>query len=385
MLELDTHDELLCLRAGEPVADHAGMVLPAIAQASIFRKETMEELHRELSRENESCVYSRGTNPTVRVLERTLAQLERGEACKCFASGMGAIGATLFGLLKAGDHVLFVNDIYGPTLELARRLSHFGVLHGQTFSRDSDEIAASMRDETRVVFMESPGSTLFERIDVGEVARLARERGAMSVIDNTVSTPLLQKPLELGVDLVIHSCSKYIGGHSDAVGGALVGSNELVKRVFYNGFMLMGAIMQPLEAFLFLRGLMTLPTRMRRHHHDALALARHLADHPAVAQVYHPQLDGRAEEEGWRGHSGLFSFSLVEGGFDRAVQVANRLQHFGNAVSWGGAESLVMTGHKADPQRSSAASPRIPAGLLRLSVGFEGVETLSDDLDRALS
>ena len=126
MLELDPRDELLCLRAAEPVAECSGMVLPAIAQASIFRKETMEELHRDLARENAANVYSRGTNPTVQVLERTLAELERGEACKCFASGMGAIGATLFGLLKAGDHVLFVNDIYGPTLELARRLEDFG-------------------------------------------------------------------------------------------------------------------------------------------------------------------------------------------------------------------------------------------------------------------
>lgn len=384
-LELDPQDELLCLRAGEPVDAHQGMVLPAIAQASIFRKETMEELHRELSRENESCVYSRGTNPTVRVLERTLAELERGEACKCFASGMGAIGATLLGLLKAGDHVLFVNDIYGPTLELARHLSDFGVQHDQTVSRDVSEIAAAMRDETRIVFMESPGSTLFQRIDVGAVARLARDYGAISVIDNTVATPLLQKPIELGVDLVIHSCSKYIGGHSDAVGGALVGSRDLVERIFYNGFMLMGAIMQPLEAFLFLRGLMTLPTRMRRHHLDALELARHLADHPAVARVFHPQMGDELCDRGWRGHSGLFSFELAQGGFERAVEVANRLRHFGNAVSWGGAESLVMTGHKADPLRAGVANPRVPAGLLRLSVGFEGVEALTNDLDRALS
>ena len=183
MLELGPRDELLCLRAAEPVAECSGMVLPAIAQASIFRKETMEELHRDLARENAANVYSRGTNPTVQVLERTLAELERGEACKCFASGMGAIGATLFGLLKAGDHVLFVNDIYGPTLELARRLEDFGVSHDQVFTADIAAIGAAMRDETRMVFMESPGSTLFQRIDVRAIAKLAREHGALSVID----------------------------------------------------------------------------------------------------------------------------------------------------------------------------------------------------------
>ncbi|MCV0384463.1 MAG: PLP-dependent transferase [Erythrobacter sp.] len=387
LLELDPRDELLCLRSAEPLSESAGMVLPGIAQASIFRKETMEELHRDLARENVASVYSRGTNPTVRVLEHTLAGLERGEACKCFASGMGAIGATLFGLLKAGDHVLFVNDIYGPTLELARRLEDFGVSHDHVLATDMEAIGAAFRDETRIVFMESPGSTLLHRLDIAAIARLARERGALSVIDNTVATPLLQKPIELGVDLVIHSCSKYIGGHSDAIGGALIGSGELVERVFYNAYMLMGAIMPPLEAFLFLRGLMTLPTRIRRHHEDALAVAKHLDHHPAVARVFHPELaeDGGARPEGWRGHSGLFSFELAEGGFAGAVAVANRLRLFGNAVSWGGAESLVITGHKSDPVRAPGNAPRVPAGLLRLSIGFEGIDALTGDLDRALA
>lgn len=387
MLELDPRDELICLRSTEPLAECGGMVLPAIAQASIFRKETMEELHRDLARENTASVYSRGTNPTVRVLESTLAELERGEMCKCFASGMGAIGATLLGLLKAGDHVLFINDIYGPTLELARRLEEFGVFHDQVFAKDIDTIGGAMRDQTRIVFMESPGSTLFHLLDIGGVATLARERGALSVIDNTVATPLLQKPIERGVDLVIHSCSKYIGGHSDAVGGALVGSAELVERVFYNAYMLMGAIMPPFEAFLFLRGLMTLPTRIRRHHEDALAIAKHLQGHAAVARVYHPQLgDGEQPLPSvWRGHSGLFSFELAEGGFAHAVQVANRLRLFGKAVSWGGAESLVITGHKSDPLAIADARPRVPAGLLRLSIGFEGVDALIEDLDRALA
>ncbi|MDE1467741.1 trans-sulfuration enzyme family protein [Aurantiacibacter sp. D1-12] len=387
MLELDPLDELICLRSAEPLAECGGMVLPAIAQASIFRKEAMEELHRDLAIENRANVYSRGTNPTVRILENTLAELERGEACKCFASGMGAIGATLFGLLKAGDHVLFVNDTYGPTLELARRLQDFGVSHDQVFSPDLSAIAEAMRDETRVVFMESPGSALFQMLDIGAIAKLAREHGAISVIDNTVATPLLQKPIGQGVDLVIHSCSKYIGGHSDAVGGALIGSAELVERVFYNAYMLMGAIMQPLEAFLFLRGLMTLPTRIRRHHDDALAVAQHLHGHAAVAQVFHPLIgdDVQTVSGNWRGHSGLFAFELASGGFASAVEVANRLRLFGNAVSWGGAESLVITGHKNDPVERGDSAPRIPAGLLRLSIGFEGVDALVEDLDRALT
>jgi cystathionine beta-lyase/cystathionine gamma-synthase len=381
---LDPADELICLRAGEEIAEHNGMVTPAIAQASLFRRESMEDLLHDLGQENKASVYSRGTNPTVSVLERTLAQLERGEACKCFASGMGAIGAVLFGLLKSGDHVLFVNDIYGPALELARRLEDFGVSHSQTFATDGAGIAEALRDETRLIFMESPGSTLFRLVDIRAVTAIARARGILTVIDNTVATPLLQKPLEMGVDISLHSCSKYIGGHSDAIGGAVVGSSELIERIFYDAYMLMGAIMQPLEAWLFLRGLLTLPTRLIRHHTDALALADFADQHEGIAQVYHPAYcpsDAALFASQMKGHSGLFSLALAEGGFDRAMQTANRLKHFGKAVSWGGPESLVMMGHKSNPDEGS----RVPAGLLRLSVGFEGASALIADLEEALS
>ena len=385
MVDFDPEDELICLRAGEDHAAHEGMVLPAIAQASLFRKPRMEELHEALSREHRTNVYSRGTNPTVAVLEATLARLERGEACKCFASGMGAIGALLFGLLKGGDHVLFVNDIYGPTLELARRLEDFGVAHDHCLSGRVEDVAAMLRDDTRLIFMESPGSTLFGMAEIAAIARLACERGILTAIDNTVATPLLQKPLTLGIDLVVHSCTKYIGGHSDALGGALIGSEALVERVFYNAYMLMGAVMPPFEAFLFLRGLMTLPTRLQRHHADALAVAGFLHEHPAIRQVFHPQIGAKAHspDRDWRGHSGLFSFVLEDDRFACAVETANRLSLFGKAVSWGGAESLVITGHKQDPGR--AAEPRIPASLLRLSIGLEGRQALIDDLEQALA
>ncbi|MEZ5681508.1 MAG: PLP-dependent transferase [Erythrobacter sp.] len=375
---IDPRDRLVCMRAGEALADSGGAVLPSIAQASLFRKETMEDLHCELAQEHVATVYSRGTNPTVRVLERTLAALERGEACKCFASGMGAIGALLFGLLKAGDHILFVNDIYGPTLELARRLEDFGVSHNQIFDGTPELVADAIRDETRLIYFESPGSMLFGTVDVPGIAAVARDRGILTAIDNTVATPLLQKPLTEGVDFAIHSCSKYIGGHSDAIGGALVGQAELIERIFYDSYLLLGARMTPFEAWLFLRGLMTLPARLEQHRADGLEVARFLHAHPAVVRVFHPELHGNGQP-----HSGLFSFVLAEGGFARAVAVANRLQLFGKAVSWGGAESLVMSGHKFDPPASSGA--RIPAGLLRLSVGLEGAEALIDDLDRALA
>ncbi|UVI39569.1 trans-sulfuration enzyme family protein [Qipengyuania spongiae] len=384
MIEFDPLDIQICLRAGDDVAEHGGAVLPPIAQASLFRKATMEELHRDLAREHIVSTYSRGTNPTVKALERTLAKLERAEACKCFASGMGAIGALLFGLLKAGDRVLFVGDIYGPTLELARRLEDFGILHDQTFAGDVAAIAPLLREETRLIYVESPGSMLFGVADLPGIAALARERSILTALDNTVATPLLQKPMELGIDFVIHSCTKYIGGHSDALGGALLGPAERIERIFYDAYMLLGAVMAPFDAFLFLRGLMSLPVRLRQHHADALTVARYLAGHSAVSRVFHPQLGLEATmPRNWRGHSGLFSFELADGSLARAMAVANHLKLFGKAVSWGGAESLVITGHKREP--ASEVPPRIPAGLLRLSIGLEGADALVADLEQALA
>lgn len=379
MLEIDPRDELICLRA----RDGEAMVMPPIAQASLFRHPTIEALLEGLAREDERYVYSRGANPTVQVLERTLAELERGEVCKCFASGMGAISAALFGVLKSGDHVLFVNDIYGPTLELAERLKDFGVTHSRTFATAPDAIAAELRDNTRLIYLESPGSALFRLAPIAEICALAKAHGIITILDNTISTPLMQKPQTLGVDLVVHSCSKYIGGHSDVIGGALIGNTALMKSIFVKAYMLLGAAMAPFNAWLLLRGLMTLPARMQRHHADALTLANHLKSHRRITKVFHPALEESAlMRTQMRGHSGVFSICVDVSSYGELLSVANKLQLFGKAVSWGGVESLVMTGHKTDP---GAAQTRVPMNLLRLSIGLEGADNLIADLERALS
>ena len=385
MIEIDSQDRLICLRAGESAKDHHGAVLPPISQASLYRKRSMKELLDGLSREHAAPVYSRGTNPTVNVLEETLAKLERAEACKCFGSGMGAISAVLFGLLKSGDHVLFINDIYGPTLELAARLEDFGVTWSQTFAQDVDVIAAEARDETRLIYMESPGSTLFRLLPIGDICAMAKARGMLTAIDNTVATPLLQKPHALGADLSIHSCSKYIGGHSDVIGGAVTGSQELIERIFYKSYMLLGSVLAPFDAFLLLRGFMTLPDRLARHHEDAFAVANFLKNHSRVGAIYHPSFcdeDAALFAAQMRGHSGLFSVTLKNTSYAEALAVADRLRLFGRAVSWGGAESLVMCGHKSDP---AGRKTRAPASLLRFSIGLEGAGNLIADLEQALS
>lgn len=379
LVRFDPADVLTCLRGGE----RTGPVMPPVVQASSFRFDTLGELLAAQAREHEIPVYSRGTNPTVRELETALAALERGEAAKCCASGMGAIAATLFALLKAGDHVLFVGDIYGPTLGLAGRLADFGVAHSRCLSGDLAEIEASLSAATRLIYLESPGTMRFELLPIAEIAALAKARGIRTAIDNTVATPLLQKPLTLGIDLALHSLTKYVGGHSDAMGGAVVGPAELIEHIFHRGYMLLGAAMAPHDAWLHLRGLMTLPARLAQQQANALQVARFLASHARVRRVYHPALGGDPlfAAQMPRGHSGLFAAEFDLPGHGAALALADRLKLFVKAISWGGAESLVTTPHRTDP---GSGEHRYPATMLRFSVGLEGAEPLIADLAQAL-
>jgi cystathionine beta-lyase/cystathionine gamma-synthase len=351
--------------------------MPPVVQASLFRFETLGDLLAAQGREHEVSVYSRGTNPTVRELESALAALERGEAAKCCASGMGAIAATLFALLKAGDHVVFVGDIYGPTLGLAERLRDFGVAHRRCLPGDLGEIEAALTPATRLIYLESPGTMRFELAPIAEIAALARARGILTAMDNTVATPLLQKPLMMGVDLALHSLTKYVGGHSDAMGGAVVGSAELIERIFYQGYMLLGASLAPHDAWLHLRGLMTLPARLAQQRADALAVARFLAGHPKVRRVFHPTLAHPSAP-----HSGLFSAEFDLPDHAAALALADRLELFAKAISWGGVESLVTTPHRTDP---GPGDHRFPRTMLRFSIGLERADVLIADLEQALA
>ena len=360
--------------------------MPPLVQASLFRFSTIGELLAAQDREHEVSVYSRGTNPTVRELETALAALERGEAAKCCASGMGAIAATLFALLETGDHVLFVGDVYGPTLGLAERLGAFGVTHSRCLSGEISGIEAALTPETRLIYCESPGTMRFELLPIAAIASLARARGILTAIDNTVATPLLQKPLARGVDLALHSLTKYVGGHSDTLGGAVVGSAELVERIFYRGYMLLGAAMAPHDAWLHLRGLMTLPTRLARQQADALQIARFLAAHPKVRRMFHPALAEGDQADLYAsqmplGHSGIFSAEFDLPDHAATLALADRLTLFAKAISWGGVESLVTTPHRTDP---GPEYHRYPRTMLRFSVGLEGAEALIADLAQAL-
>ncbi len=383
---IDPHDEAICLGHDEDLDESRGSIMPPIVQTSLFAHPSLEELFDSLDAEHANAVYTRGQNPTVAVLERKLAALERGERCKCFASGMAAVSAVFMGLLGSGDHVLFVNNIYGPTLQLAKNLERFGIEHDLVLDTDLQKIESRLRSNTKLIFFESPGTMLFRVIDFQKLVALARKRDILTAMDNTWATPLFQKPLTLGVDIVVHSATKYIGGHSDVVAGAVVSSEALMQRIFYNAFMLNGGILSPFDAWLLIRGLRTLPVRMRQHHQDGLQVAGFLRQHAGVAAVFHPAFDGQAQtlvERSLTGYSSLFSFQLATSEFGAVCRFVDALRLFRIGVSWGGVESLVISPNRVDNQAALAAH-NIPPGTIRISVGLEGAEALILDLDQAL-
>ncbi len=354
-------------------------MIPPIYQTSLFTFPDLETFSHSQLKEREHFVYSRGLNPTVKLLEDKLAALERGEHCKAFASGMGAISATLMTLLGQGDHVLLVNQTYGPTVELLEHLRGFGIEY-HTTAGGMDEIERALRPETRLIYIESPSSMLMQVADLRGIAELARERGILTAIDNTWATPLFQKPLTLGIDLAIHTLSKYLGGHSDVVGGAVVGPHALIDRIFERGHQLLGATLSPHNAFLVLRGLRTLPIRMQQHQANALRVIDYLERQPEVARIHHPsRLSGDAQRlarHQLSGYAGLLSLELAAPDYARIARFIDSLRIFKIGVSWGGYESLAIS-----PLRPDGSG--VP--LIRLAVGLEDSELLLEDLQRGFN
>ena len=351
-----------------------------IVQTSLFAFPDYDAYLDASAAENKNNVYTRGQNPTVEVLERKLAALEQGEACKAFGSGMAAVSAVILGLLSAGDHILFVNHTYGPTVKLAKHLKRFGVDHTLLLDLEPEDVQGAMRPNTKIVWLENPGTMMFRTLDIGAIADIAREHGAVTCIDNSWASPLFQKPITHGVDIVMHSATKYIGGHSDVVAGAVITTAERIEQIFFRAFALNGGILHPFDAWLLLRGLRTLPARMQQHQADALRIAEHLRARPEVRAVNHPAFDKPSKS--LTGHSGLFSFELVNGEFDQVKRFINGLKRFRIGVSWGGVESLVITPNRGN-NLASLDSQRIPHGLIRLSIGLEGADALIDDIDAA--
>ena len=359
----------------------APMATP-IVQTSLFAFESVEALIAAGAHENRNTVYTRGQNPTVEVLEKKLAALEQGGACKAFGSGMAAISAVIVGLLSAGDHILFVNNTYGPALQLAKQLDRFGITHTLLLDIEPDDVRKALLPNTKLVWLENPGTMLFRTLDIAAIAEIGKQHGAVTCIDNSWASPLFQKPILHGVDVVVHSATKYIGGHSDVVAGAVITTEERMTQIFYRAYLLLGGILHPFDSWLLLRGLRTMPVRMQQHQEDALRVAAFLQERPEVAQVNHPAF-GR-HTSALTGYSGLFSFVVKDAGFDQVRDFINRLKRFRIGVSWGGVESLVISPNRGNNLHYLDAH-RIPHGLVRMSIGLEGADALIDDIMAALS
>lgn len=333
--------------------------------------------------------YSRTGNPTRAALEACLAVLETGQRGLAFASGMAALDA-VFHLLAPGDHVLAVGDLYGGTYRLLDRVyAQYGIATSYAQPTELDAFLAEIRSETRLILLESPTNPYLKLIDLRAVAEAARRLTPRPwiCVDNTFATPYLQRPLELGADIAIHSTTKYLGGHSDVVGGALVVHDEELGQRLAFVQNAVGAVPGPLDCFLVLRGLKTLPVRMDRHAENAQRLAEHLAGHPWVEQVYFPGLESHPQFElarrQMRNAGGMVSF-LPRGGPPAAHRFAESTQIFALAESLGGVESLVEI-PAAMTHVSTAGSPlEVDPALVRLSVGLEGADDLVWDVDQAL-
>jgi len=373
--------ETRAIHAGYEPDAMTGAVIPPIYATSTYKQDGVGGLRGGYE-------YSRSANPTRTALEGNIAALEEGERGFAFASGLAAEDTVVRGLLNPGDHVVLPNDAYGGTHRLFDKVEQrWGLLNTPAALNDLDAVRAAIRPETKLVWVETPTNPLLGIADIEALANLAHEAGALLAVDNTFATPYLQRPLTLGADIVIHSTTKYAGGHSDVVGGAVVVRDlDLAEQVGYHQNA-MGAVAGPFDAWLTLRGLKTLAVRMDRHCDNAEKVVEFLVRDERVEHVYYPGLadhpghDVAARQMARFG--GMVSFR-TKGGEERALQVCERAEVFTLAESLGGIESLIEHPGRMTHASVAGTELEVPADLVRLSVGIETVEDLIADLDRAL-
>lgn len=381
----------LAVHAGRNPDPATGSLATPIYQTSTFVFPSAEEGARRFAGEADGYIYSRLGNPTQAVLEEKLAALEGGEAALALGSGMAAISAVLLGLLQAGDHALYGDAIYGSTHALLHQmLPRFGIAVSAVDASDPAAVRAAVRPNTRLMLLETPTNPTMKLADIRAVATVTRERGVTLVCDNTFASPALQRPLELGADLVVHSATKYIGGHGDVIAGAIVGSAGMIRELRLTSLKDLGGVISPFDAWLLVRGLKTLDVRMERHCRNAQQIAEFLAGHPLIQQVYYPGLRSHPQYDlarrQMKAPGGILSFE-VRGGLEAGRLLMNSLQLCRLAVSLGDVETLIqhpasMT-HAVVP-RADRLAMGLTDGLVRLSVGIEDVQDIIADLAQGL-
>ncbi|HSI90042.1 MAG TPA: PLP-dependent aspartate aminotransferase family protein [Adhaeribacter sp.] len=371
---------------GEDRELYFNAVAPPIIQTSNFSCKTVNDLRNALVNEHEVDFYTRGNNPTTDLLEKKMAALEGAEHALAFGSGIAAVSAAVLSQVAAGDHIVCVAKPYSWTNTLMKKfLPRFGVEITFVDGREAANYEKAIKPNTKVFYLESPNSFTFELQDIAAVTAIAKARNIVTIIDNSYATPLFQQPIKLGVDIVVHAATKYIGGHSDTMGGVICSTKAIIDQIFHAEFMTLGGIISPFNSWLLLRGLRTLPVRMERIAATTRTVVNYLVQHPQVQKVFFPFLETDPQHElakrQMRNNSGQFTIQLKSENLTEIDRFCDNLQHFLMAASWGGHESLIYptaasynTGHyKSD----------LPPNLIRFYIGLEDPEYLIKDLEQA--
>ena len=370
---------------GEEREKYSNAIAPPLFQTSNFAFRDVEELKKAIADEKNSLVYSRGNNPTVDILCKKIAALEDTEESLAFASGMAAISTAIISFVNSGDHIVCVRNNYSWTnMLMTRFLTRFGVETTFVDGRESENFKKALKKNTRIIYLESPNSLTFELQDIEAVASIAKDAGITTLIDNSYSSPLTQSPAAMGIDIILHSASKYLGGHRDIVAGMVCGSSENLLRIFKNEYMGLGGIISPFNAWLMLRGLRTLQARIDRISATTTKVVEYFENHPMVTDVLHP-LSKRHPQynlaiKQMLKPTGLFSIRLALTDKTKIELFVNSLRQFIIGVSWGGHESLVFPALSFDDQRTKEGYSN---NLIRFYVGLDEPDSLIRDLDQA--
>lgn len=398
MSDLSLHT--LAVHAGEEADPSTGALTPPIHMSAAFRLPGFgPDLFRALTMDSPDAPYAyvRWGHPTARVLEEKIAALEGGEAALATSSGMAAVSAVLFTFLGRGDHVVASEVCYAGSVELfGLHLGRYGIEVSLVDTGDLDQVRHALRPDTKMIYVETPANPILRLSDIAALAEIAHDAGALLVVDSTWAGPCLQRPLALGADYVIHSATKYLNGHGDALGGVIIGPRDGIHRIRKEALVHLGGVMSPFNAWLIARGLVTLPVRMARHSESALRIARFLEQHPAVSRVVYPGLESHPQHELARrqmaAFGGMLTFQL-KGGLGAAITLAERVRLFSYATSLGHARSLLFYYPSdayidAAPYYTAEQKARIREwtgeGIVRVSVGLEDPDDLMADLDQAL-
>ena len=382
----------LAVHAGEAPCKVTGAVDTPIYLSTTFAAVDSDEMAALYSGEKPGYMYTRYGNPTLHALEEKIAALEGGEAAQVFATGMAAVSSSILTCVKAGDHVVAARSLYGAAYHfLNQQLPAMGASTTFVQSTRAEDFARAVQPNTRLIYFETPSNPILEILDTAQLAAVARQHGIVSMMDNTFASPALQQPLKLGINVVVHSATKYLCGHGDAMGGVAVGTRDFIHRLNHDVLRDYGGVMSPFTAWLMLRGIRTLHVRMPVHCSNAQKVAEFLAGHPRVERVNYPGLPGHPGHELARRQMKAFGAMMsfeAQGGYEGGKRVMDRVKIFFRAASLGDTRSLIVhsasTSHRAVPPEQRAAIG-ITDGLVRLSIGIEAAEDLIADLDQALA